>query len=61
LKAPRKQSKWQQVAVEAAKQCGQNWLPHFYVRRETFRIIFCTGDGSRSATNRIAPGPVRST
>jgi 16S rRNA (uracil1498-N3)-methyltransferase len=25
--AAQKQSKWQQVAVEAAKQCGQNWLP----------------------------------
>jgi len=22
-----KQSKWQSIAVEAAKQCGQNWLP----------------------------------
>ncbi len=22
-----KQEKWQQVAIEAAKQCGQNWLP----------------------------------
>jgi 16S rRNA (uracil1498-N3)-methyltransferase len=22
-----KQVKWQQVAIEAAKQCGQNWLP----------------------------------
>ncbi len=22
-----KQSKWQRVAIEAAKQCGQNWLP----------------------------------
>lgn len=26
-----KQSKWQQIAIEAAKQCGQNWLPR--VRR----------------------------
>jgi 16S rRNA (uracil1498-N3)-methyltransferase len=26
--ARQKQAKWQQVAVEAAKQCGQNWLPH---------------------------------
>ncbi len=26
-----KQVKWQQVAIEAAKQCGQNWLPQ--VRR----------------------------
>src|SRR4029077_19627459 len=25
--AAQKQSKWQQVAIEAAKQCGQNWLP----------------------------------
>jgi len=25
--APRKQEKWQDVAVEACKQCGQNWLP----------------------------------
>src|SRR5256714_15439236 len=25
--AAQKQSKWQQIAVEAAKQCGQNWLP----------------------------------
>jgi 16S rRNA (uracil1498-N3)-methyltransferase len=25
--AAAKQSKWQAVAIEAAKQCGQNWLP----------------------------------
>lgn len=25
--AREKQAKWQQVAIEAAKQCGQNWLP----------------------------------
>jgi len=25
--AASKQSKWQAVAIEAAKQCGQNWLP----------------------------------
>ena len=25
--AEQKQAKWQQVAIEAAKQCGQNWLP----------------------------------
>src|SRR5207247_7414595 len=24
--AEEKQAKWQQVAIEAAKQCGQNWL-----------------------------------
>ena len=25
--AAQKQAKWQQTAIEAAKQCGQNWLP----------------------------------
>jgi len=25
--AARKQQKWQAIAIEAAKQCGQNWLP----------------------------------
>jgi 16S rRNA (uracil1498-N3)-methyltransferase len=25
--AAQKQAKWEQVAIEAAKQCGQNWLP----------------------------------
>lgn len=25
--AAQKQAKWQTIAVEAAKQCGQNWLP----------------------------------
>jgi 16S rRNA (uracil1498-N3)-methyltransferase len=25
--ADQKQAKWHQVAIEAAKQCGQNWLP----------------------------------
>jgi len=29
--AVQKQTKWQQIAIEAAKQCGQNWLPR--VRR----------------------------
>lgn len=25
--AAQKEAKWQQIAIEAAKQCGQNWLP----------------------------------
>lgn len=25
-----KREKWQQVAIEAAKQCGQNWLPYVH-------------------------------
>ncbi len=26
--AGKKQSKWEGIAIEACKQCGQNWLPH---------------------------------
>jgi 16S rRNA (uracil1498-N3)-methyltransferase len=29
----RKQHKWQRVAIEACKQCGQNWLPKVEVPR----------------------------
>jgi 16S rRNA (uracil1498-N3)-methyltransferase len=32
--AAQKQWKWQQIAVEAAKQCGQNWLPHVHAPRK---------------------------
>jgi 16S rRNA (uracil1498-N3)-methyltransferase len=32
--AAQKQTKWQQIAVEAAKQCGQNWLPHVHTPRK---------------------------
>ena len=32
--ATRKQEKWQQVAIEAAKQCGQNWLPQIDAPRK---------------------------
>ncbi len=28
--APQKQAKWQTVALEAAKQCGQNWVPEVH-------------------------------
>src|SRR5205085_11943407 len=29
--AAQKQSKWQQIAIEAAKQSGQNWLPRVHM------------------------------
>jgi len=32
--AGQKQAKWQQVAIEAAKQCGQNWLPQVHIPRK---------------------------
>src|SRR5438270_8942600 len=32
--AEQKQAKWQQIAIEAAKQCGQNWLPQLNTPRK---------------------------
>jgi 16S rRNA (uracil1498-N3)-methyltransferase len=32
--AESKRAKWQQVAIEAAKQCGQNWLPRVRAPRK---------------------------
>src|SRR5437773_8738375 len=32
--AAQKQAKWQQIAIEAAKQCGQNWLPRIDLPRK---------------------------
>jgi len=29
-----KRAKWQQIAIEAAKQCGQNWLPQVHEPRK---------------------------
>src|SRR3984893_6992879 len=32
--ADQKKTKWQQIAIEAAKQCGQNWLPQVHAPRK---------------------------
>ena len=32
--AEQKQAKWRQIAIEAAKQCGQNWLPQVHSPRK---------------------------
>jgi len=37
--AAQKRAKWRQVAIEAAKQCGQNWLPHVHTPR-TLKELF---------------------
>ena len=37
--AAQKESKWQQIAVEAAKQCGQNWLPHVHAPRKLSELF----------------------
>jgi 16S rRNA (uracil1498-N3)-methyltransferase len=39
--AEQKRAKWQQVAIEAAKQCGQNWLPRVH-RPQTLKNFFAS-------------------
>lgn len=39
--AARKQDKWQRVAIEAAKQCGQNWLPRVH-EPQTLESLFAS-------------------
>ncbi len=41
--ALRKRDKWQRVAIEGAKQCGQNWLPQV-ARPLTPRDFFVAGE-----------------
>src|SRR5438477_6708919 len=37
--ATQKQSKWQQITIEAAKQCGQNWLPHVHTPKRLAELF----------------------
>lgn len=41
--ASQKQAKWQQIAIEAAKQSGQNWLPHVHAPKKLGEF-FSTSD-----------------
>jgi len=43
--ALQKQTKWQQIAIEAAKQCGQNWLPRVHAPKKLAEF-FSTSDQS---------------
>ncbi len=68
--AAQKQAKWQQVAIEAAKQCGQNWLPtvHTPLTPEAFlanaaaydlRLIGSLQPGARHLKELLSEAPVR--
>src|SRR6266536_134962 len=37
--AAQKQAKWQQIAIEAAKQCGQNWLPRVHTPKRLAEFL----------------------
>jgi 16S rRNA (uracil1498-N3)-methyltransferase len=59
-----KQAKWQQVAIEAAKQCGQNWLPqvrlprklsHFFSDLDSVAAVYDRREDLENSGARRAP------
>src|SRR4026207_1831254 len=44
--AAEKPPKRQQIAVEAAKQCGQNWIPHVHAPRKLSELFSVAAEGS---------------
>src|SRR5437764_9627918 len=56
--AVQKQAKWQQVAIEAAKQCGQNWLPTVQIPRK-LKEFFATVEAGVSPASNPGMQPTR--
>jgi 16S rRNA (uracil1498-N3)-methyltransferase len=56
--AAQKQAKWHQVAIEAAKQCGQNWLPTVQLPR-TPKDFFATVEAGVSPAQDFGTQPTR--
>jgi 16S rRNA (uracil1498-N3)-methyltransferase len=54
--AAQKQSKWQQIAVEAAKQCGQNWLPHVHAPRKLSEFLASEQSFDLQLIGSLQPG-----
>src|SRR5262249_26077274 len=42
--AEQKREKWQQIAIETSKQCGQNWLPQIHAARKLKDFFFQAGN-----------------
>ena len=56
--AAQKQLKWQQIAIEAAKQCGQNWLPYVHAPRKLSDFLSAVEAGLSPAESS-AVQPIR--
>jgi 16S rRNA (uracil1498-N3)-methyltransferase len=52
--AAQKQAKWQQIAVEAAKQCGQNWLPRVHAPRKLAEFFDAVETGVSPAESPVS-------
>src|SRR5438067_8460335 len=54
--AAQKQAKWQQIAIEAAKQCGQNWLPRVHVPRRLGEFFATSAMSDLHLVGSLQPG-----
>src|SRR5216117_1863649 len=51
-----KQAKWQQIAIEAAKQCGQNWLPRVHAPRKLAEFFATSATFDLHLIGSLQPG-----
>jgi len=56
--AEQKREKWQQIAIEAAKQCGQNWLPQVNVPRKLKDFFAQSGNFDLRLIGSLQPDAV---
>jgi 16S rRNA (uracil1498-N3)-methyltransferase len=54
--AAQKQAKWQQIAIEAAKQCGQNWLPRVHAPRRLGEFFAASATCDLHLVGSLQPG-----
>src|ERR1043166_3686997 len=56
--AEQKREKWQQIAIEAAKQCGQNWLPEVNAPRKLKEFFAQSGSFDLRLIGSLQPDAV---
>ena len=56
--AEQKKTKWQQIVIEAAKQCGQNWLPQVHPPRKLKDFFSHAGDFDLRLIGSLQPDAI---
>ena len=56
--AEQKRAKWQQIAIEAAKQCGQNWLPAIQTPQKLKDFFSHTGNVDLRLIGSLQPDAI---
>ncbi len=61
--AAQKQTKWQNIVIEAAKQCGQNWLPDVRAPRKLAQFfreadVAAVASAAEPSDRRLAQAPL---